>query len=77
MAVIAGEEARAGEGGLTPRWAALGGSVAGVGSFTGWALGVWLDIPAGNLLWLVSSIAMCAWTLWLGVALAGRSPTTP
>jgi hypothetical protein len=44
--------------------------VAGVVSFTGWALGMWFGIGFGNLLWVISSILMSAWGVWFGVALA-------
>jgi hypothetical protein len=69
VALIAGHEAgnpvRA-----TPRWAAQLGALAGVASFSGWALGMWLGVPIGNLLWVVASIGMSLWTLAFGLALA-------
>jgi hypothetical protein len=72
IAVIAGSEARE-SGGATPPWAAWTAVVAGSGSFLGWALGMWLGVALGNLLWVVSSIVMCLWTLWFGVGLL-RAP---
>lgn len=72
LAVIAGSEAGDASR-ATPSWAAWTASVAGVGSFTGWALGMWLGVAFGSVLWLVSSILVCAWTAWFGLALA-RSP---
>jgi len=68
VAVIAGNETRISR--ATPAWAAWTAVAAGVGSFSGWILGMWLDIAPGNLVWLVSSLVMCMWTLWFGVALA-------
>lgn len=68
VAVIAGREARD-PAGATPAWAASIAVLAGVGSFAGWALGMWLGIGIGNLLWAGSSIVMTLWTLWFGVAL--------
>lgn len=75
VAVIAGNEARSVEG-VTPAWSAWTAMVAGVASFTGWALGMWLGIGIGNLLWLASAILMSVWTVWFGVALS-RSPDGP
>lgn len=72
VAVIAGNETRA-PAPATPAWSAWIGVIAGFGSFTGWALGMWLGVPMGNLLWVISSIAMSIWTLWFGVGLM-RSP---
>lgn len=39
-------------------------------SFSGWALGMWIGITFGNLLWLATSVLMCLWLLWFGLALA-------
>lgn len=69
VAVIGGGEARRPEG-ATPTWAAWIAVLAGLASFTGWALGIWLGVGVGNLLWVVASILMTLWTLWLGAALA-------
>lgn len=71
VAVIAGNEAQSTEG-VPPAWTAM---VAGVASFTGWALGMWFGIGVGNLLWLVTSILMSVWIVWFGVALT-RSPVS-
>ena len=72
VAVIAGNEARAAHR-VTPVWASAIAAVAGVASFVGWALGIWLGISLGNLLWVASSLVMCLWTLWFGVTLV-RTP---
>ena len=74
VAVIAGNEAQRTEG-VTPAWAAWTAMVAGVASFTGWALGMWFGIRLGNLLWLATSILMSAWIVWFGIALT-RSPVS-
>jgi hypothetical protein len=68
VAVIAGNEARSSR--VTPVWASWIAVVAGVASFAGWVLGRWLEIAPGNLVWVISSLVMCLWTLWLGVAIA-------
>jgi hypothetical protein len=68
VAVIAGSEARS-PAGATPAWACWIAVLAGIGSFAGWALGMWFGVGIGNLLWLVSSIAMTLWLLWFGVGL--------
>lgn len=68
LAVIAASDAR-GAPGATPPWAAWTATVAGVGSFTGWALGMWFGVGFGSLLWLASSILMSAWSAWFGTAL--------
>jgi hypothetical protein len=31
---------------------------------------MWLDIAPGNLVWVISSLVMCLWTLWFGVGIA-------
>lgn len=72
VAVIAGRDARR-PSGATPAWSAWIGVLAGVASFTGWGLGMWLGVGVGNLLWVVSSLVMSIWTLAFGVALA-RAP---
>ena len=74
IAVIAGNEAQSTDG-VTPAWAAWTAMVAGVASFTGWALGMWFGIGGGNLLWLAASILMSVWIIWFGVALT-RSPVS-
>jgi hypothetical protein len=71
VATIAGNEARASR--AVPVWASWTAVAAGVGSFAGWILGMWLEFGPGNLMWLVSSLVMCVWTLWFGVAIA-RTP---
>jgi hypothetical protein len=69
VAVIAGNEARS-SGRATPAWPAWVGAAAGVASFSGWALGMWFGVGLGNLLWVASSVVMCLWNAWFGVALA-------
>ncbi|NIP83440.1 MAG: hypothetical protein GWM90_31120, partial [Gemmatimonadetes bacterium] len=46
VAVIAGNEAR-NPSGATPAWSAWIAVVAGLGSFAGWALGMWLGVAFG------------------------------
>lgn len=72
VAVIAGSEARRPEG-ATPAWAAWLGAGAGVASFSGWALGMWFGVAAGNLLWVLSSLVMSLWMFWFGAVLM-RTP---
>lgn len=74
VAVIAGREARR-PAGATPAWAAWIAVAAAIGSFAGWALGMWLGVAIGNLLWVVSSVVMSFWTLWFGVALVRTPPS--
>jgi hypothetical protein len=74
VAVIAGNEAKSIEG-ATPSWAAWTAVIAGVASFTGWALGMWFGIGVGMLLWLAASILMSVWIVWFGIALT-RSPVS-
>ncbi|HEX6435192.1 MAG TPA: hypothetical protein VFZ87_13165 [Gemmatimonadales bacterium] len=68
VAAIAGHEARTPRR-VMPAWASWIGSVAGGASFLGWALGMWLGIDSGNVLWVASSLVMCLWLFWFGVAL--------
>lgn len=56
-----------------PRWSAAAGAAAGLASFAGWVLGVWLDVGPANLLWLLASGIMCVWLASFGIALA-RTP---
>jgi hypothetical protein len=74
--VIATNEART-ERGATPFWASLIAAVAGLASFAGWALGMWLGLPFGAPIWVVGSIVMCLWLVWFGLSLlrveAGRA----
>ena len=53
-----------------PQWSAAVGTVAGLASFAGWVLGVWLNVGPANLVWLVASGTMCLWLAWLGTTLA-------
>lgn len=69
VAVIAGSEARSSQR-VTPTWTSWIAVVAGLASFVGWAVGIWLGVSLGNLLWVVSSLVMCLWTFWFGTALS-------
>ena len=69
VAVIASTEASSADG-ATPTWAAWVGTAAAVISPLGWALGLWIGIGIGGPIWVASSLVMCVWLLWLGVALA-------
>lgn len=68
VAVIAGNELQSSER-VVPVWSAWVGMGAGVASFAGWVLGMWLGISLGNLIWVASSLLMSLWTLWFGAAL--------
>ncbi len=68
VAVIAGSEARSPDR-VGPAWAAWAAVAAAVASFGGWALGMWIGITTANLVWVVASIVMSAWTLSFGVGL--------
>ncbi len=68
VAVISGNEAQSSERAV-PAWSAWIAMVSGVASFAGWALGRWLGVDFGNLLWVASSVLMSVWTLWFGLAL--------
>ncbi len=72
VAVVAASDARAARK-TTPVWASSIATVAGVGSFMGWALGIWIGIRPGNLLWVVSSFVMCLWLFWFGLALTRKA----
>lgn len=73
IAVIAGNEVQSSER-VVPVWSAWIAMAAGLASFAGWALGMWIGISPGNLVWLISSLLMILWTLWFGIALM-RSQT--
>lgn len=68
VAVISGNEAQSPER-VVPAWSAWIAMVSGFASFAGWALGRWLGVDFGNLLWVASSVLMSVWTLWFGFAL--------
>jgi len=67
--VIAANEARS-QDGVTPSWASSIAAAAGLASFAGWALGMWLGFSFGSAIWVVGSIVMCLWLVWFGVSLA-------
>lgn len=71
IAIIAWHESGSSER-VTPPWFAQIGAVAGLASFAGWALGMWLGVRAGSLVWVAASIVMSVWTLWLGLGLMKR-----
>ncbi len=73
IAVIAGNEVQSSER-VVPVWSAWIAMIAGLASFAGWAVGMWIGIGLGNLVWLVSSFLMTLWTLWFGVALTRSEP---
>jgi len=66
-ALVAYADARSQPGSL-PRWAASVGVVCGVLSATGWTLGEQLGIGIGGPIWLISSLVMCLWLAWFGLA---------
>jgi hypothetical protein len=68
VAVIAGNEMRTG-GKATPAWAAGVAVFAACSSFAGWGLWSWADFGFAAPIWVISSILMCLWLLWLGTAL--------
>lgn len=74
VSVIAGREARS-PAGATPAWAAWIAVAAGIGSWAGWALGMWFGVRVGSVLWVASSLVMTLWTVWFGLALR-RAPTS-
>ena len=67
--VIAANEART-EAVATPFWASSIAAIAGVASFAGWVLGMWLGLAFGAPIWVVGSIVMCLWLVWFGLSLA-------
>jgi hypothetical protein len=56
------------EGGILPRWAATSGVAFGILSAIGWTLGEQLAIDIGGPIWLISSLLMCLWLAWYGLA---------
>lgn len=73
VAVIAANEVQSFER-VVPVWSAWIGMIAGMASFAGWAMGMWLGISPGNLVWVISSLLMSLWTLWFGTALMRSAP---
>ena len=72
IALIACNEARTSDR-ATPVWASWIGAVVAVVSFLGWALLSWFGIGVASLVWVASSLVMCLWLLWFGVALMRAS----
>ena len=70
-AIVAGNDARRPVT-ATPAWTAWIAVGAGIISFAGWALGMWLGHAVGNLLWVVSSLVLSLWLLWFGLALTSH-----
>jgi hypothetical protein len=68
FSVIAANEARAVDG-VTPFWASSIAAAAGVASFAGWVLGMWLGLAFGAPIWVIASIVMCLWLVWFGLSL--------
>ncbi|SDB20355.1 hypothetical protein [Bauldia litoralis] len=65
-----------------PVWAAAVGTAAGFLSALGWTLGEHMGVSIGGPVWLISTLAMCLWLVWFGLAglrVAHRSAaqTTP
>jgi hypothetical protein len=67
--VIAANEART-EAVATPFWASSIAAIAGVASFAGLVLGMWLGLAFGAPIWVVGSLVMCLWLAWFGLSLA-------
>lgn len=76
VALIAGSETR-NPTSVVPRWFAVTGTFLGVVSFTGWALGMWLGVNSGNLVWVVSSSLMTVWTFGFGLVVARSAAGQP
>lgn len=68
VASIAANESRAPQK-ATPAWASGVAAFAGLASFTGWVLWSWGDLAFGAPIWVASSVLMCLWLLWFGIAL--------
>ncbi len=51
-----------------PRWVAAIGSVAGFLSALGWTLGEHMGVWIGGPIWLISTLVMCLWLVWFGLA---------
>lgn len=66
-ALIAYSESRANDTKL-PVWASVAGILAGVLSAVGWSLGEHFGIGIGGPIWLISSLFMCIWLTWYGLA---------
>lgn len=51
-----------------PVWVGALGAVAGFLSALGWMLGQHLGVWVGGPVWLVSTLVMCLWLVWFGLA---------
>lgn len=75
FAVIAANEAAMPRP-ATPSWASWIATLAGAAAFAGWVTGAWLRIGGGSLVWVVGSLVMCLWLIWLGAALVRAGADT-
>lgn len=75
IAVVATHESRSSDR-VMPVWLSWIGAFAGIAAFAGWGLGSWFGVPLGSLLWVASSLVMCLWLAWFGLALAWTSNTS-
>lgn len=76
VAVISANEAQSPHRAV-PAWSAWLAMASGIASFAGWALGRWLGVDFGNMLWVASSVVMSLWTLWFGFALSRNRVDAP
>ncbi len=51
-----------------PVWAAAVGTAGGFLSALGWTLGEHLGVWIGGPVWLISTLVMCLWLVWFGLA---------
>lgn len=51
-----------------PLWAAAAGTSAGILSALGWTLGEHMGVWIGGPVWLISTLVMCLWLVWFGLA---------
>ncbi|MCG6882920.1 MAG: hypothetical protein LJE62_04100 [Silicimonas sp.] len=60
-----------------PAWAAALGAAAGFLSAFGWSLGEHMGVWIGGPIWLISTLLMCLWLVWFGLAgLAAKGRAT-
>ncbi len=61
-----------------PIWASAIGTASGALSALGWTLGEHLGIGLGGPVWLISTLVMCLWLVWFGLAgLGGARSSAP